>query len=358
MSSPFFKKLFLGLSTKERTLFAKRLSFLIKSGVPIVESLKILQKQSKSPSMSKILDQVVQDVSNGQFLSSSLAKFDHIFNQFAVNLIKIGEESGTLDENLNYLAEELKKEHLLRRKVIGAMVYPIFIIIATLGIAGLLTIYIFPKILPIFTGLNVNLPITTRILIFASNFLSSYGIFLGLGVVALFVLFGFLLTLPKFRYAFERLTLKIPLVGSISQNYHLANFCRTLGLLLKSDIRIVRAFTIAGDTTANLVYKKALHQISADVNKGEKMTAYMEKHPNLFPHILSQLSAIGEATGRLDETLMYLAELYENEVDELTKNLSTVIEPALMVFMGIIVGFIAVSIITPIYEITQHLNPR
>ncbi len=349
---------FFSISTKEKTLFAKRLSFLIKSGVPIIQSLRILQKQSSSSSRTKILDQVIVDVSNGQFLSTSLAKFGHVFDQFAINLIKIGEESGTLDANLEYLADEMKKKHLLRRKVIGAMIYPIFIVVATLGMAGLLTVYIFPKILPIFASLNVNLPITTRILIFASDFLSKYGWALGLGLVALAIGWFSLLRLPTVRFWFERLIFRLPLIGSISQNYHMANFCRTLGLLLKSDIRIVRAFSIASETTSNLVYKRALQSISGEVNKGEKITSYMEKHPKLFPHILSQMLSIGEATGRLDETLIYLSELYENEVDELTKNLSTVIEPALMIFMGILVGFIAVSIITPIYEVTRHLQPR
>ncbi len=339
-------------------LFAKRLAFLVKSGVPIVQSLRILQKQAGSGSRGKMLDQVINDVSNGQFLYTSLAKFGHIFDQFAINLITIGEESGTLDANLEYLAEEMKKKHLLRRKVVGAMIYPIFIVVATLGMAGLLTVYIFPKILPIFTSLNVKLPIVTRIIIFISDFLTKYGWALGLGLVVLIIGWLFLLRLPSVRFWLERLIFRLPLIGSISQNYHMANFCRTLGLLLKSDIRIVRAFAIASETTSNLVYKRALQSISGEANKGEKITSYMEKHPRLFPHILSQMLSIGEATGKLDETLIYLSELYENEVDELTKNLSTIIEPALMIFMGIIVGFIAVSIITPIYDITQHLQPK
>ena len=349
---------FISLSTKEKTLFAKRLAFLVKAGVPIIQSLRILQKQSSSGSRTKILDQVIHDVSNGQFLSTSLAKFGHIFDQFAINLIKIGEESGTLDENLDYLADEMKKKYLLRRKVIGAMVYPIFIVIATLGMAGLLTVYIFPKILPIFASLNAKLPITTRSLIFASDFLSKYGWALGVALVALIIGWLFLLRLPAVRLVFEKFIFKLPLIGSISQNYHMANLCRTLGLLLKSDIRVVRAFSIASETTSNLVYRRALLSVAGEVNRGEKITAYMERHPKLFPHILSQMLSIGEATGKLDETFIYLSELYENEVDEMTKNLSTIIEPALMIFMGLIVGFIAVSIITPIYEITQHLQPR
>jgi len=347
------------ISIKEKVIFAKRLAFLIRAGVPILESLRILRNQTKSGTRAKILDQVLKDVANGQYLSASLGKFQHIFDKFTINLIKIGEESGTLYENLNYLAEEMQKKQALYRKVLGAMIYPIFIIIATLGVSSLLTIYIFPKILPIFTSLNVNLPITTKALIWTSNFFNNYWLYLISGFVGLIIIFVFLMrTSEKFRFFTHKIILGLPLIGLISKNYHLANFCRTLGILIKSDIRIINAFSIASETTSSLVYKKELDGIAKDIVKGKKIVSYMKKSPKLFPSILTHLIEIGETTGRLDETLIYLSEMYETEVDELTKNLSTVLEPALMVFMGIIVGFIAVSIISPIYEITQNLSPR
>lgn len=353
----FFTSLSTKLSIKEKALFAKRLSFLVKAGVPILESLKIIQKNSPSKAKSKILDQVIADVSNGQFLSSSLAKFEHIFDKFAVNIIRIGEESGTLDENLNYLAEELKKKQMLRKKLWGALLYPIFIIIATFGIAGLLTIYVFPKILPIFQSLHVALPLATRILIFVNNFLTKYWVILGLAIVGLVIGAALALKNNSAKLTADRSILRIPLLGDLIRNYHLANFCRTLGLLLKSDVKIVKAFSIAAETTSNEAYKRELEKISKGIVGGGKMTDYMQKNHRLFPHILTQMISVGETTGRLDDTLLYLSELYENEVDELTKNLSTVLEPALMLFMGVIVGFIAVSIITPIYAITQNLHP-
>ncbi len=352
------RELFTRISVKEKTLFAKRLSFLVKAGVPLLQSLNILRKQSPSGAKSLVLDQVIKDVSNGQYLSSSLAKFRHNFDQLAINLIRVGEESGTLDENLNYLADEMKKKQALQRKVMGALVYPIFIIIATLGLAGLLTLYIFPKILPIFASLNVNLPLTTRALIASVDFLKAYGLFLVAGIIVLAVgLIVFFRTSDKFRYLLHLASFKMPLIGPIFKNYHLANICRTLGILIKSDIRVINAFLIASQTTTNLVYRNELVKISKCVVKGEKIVSQMERRPDLFPHILTHLIEIGESTGRLDETLLYLAEMYEAEMDELTKNLSTILEPALMVFMGLIVGFIAVSIITPIYEITRNLSP-
>lgn len=345
------------MSVKEKVLFAKRLAFLIHSGTPIITALKVLQKQFRSPGKSRIFDQVISDVSNGQYLSSSLAKFKNIFDPFAINLIKIGEESGTLNENLAYLAEEMQKKHALRRKVIGAMVYPVFIIIATFGVAGLLTIYIFPKILPIFASLSADLPITTRTLIWVSDFLQNYGLYLGLGLVGLIVGATFAMRMKKVRFSAHWAILKLPLVGSLYQNYHLSNMCRTLGILLKSDIKIVNAFSITSETTSSLVYQKELKSIAASVSYGDKIVTRMEKKPKLFPHILTHSIDIGEATGKLDETFGYLSEMYEADVEDMTKNLSTVIEPVLMTFMGILVGFIAISIITPIYTITQYLKP-
>ncbi|MEK7203490.1 MAG: type II secretion system F family protein [Patescibacteria group bacterium] len=354
----FFNQLLTRISIKEKTLFAKRLSFLIRAGVPIAQSLMILRSQTKSGARLRVMDQVLKDVNNGHYLSASLAKFQHNFDPLAINLIRVGEESGTLDENLNYLAEEMKKKQELRRKVLGAMVYPIFIILATLGISGLLTIYIFPKILPIFASLDVNLPITTRALIWTSDFLKNYGLYLALGLAGLIILNLFLVrTSNNFRLVAHKIVLKIPLIGSISKNYHLANICRTLGILIKSDIRIIRAFTITSETITNLVYKRELETISKKLVRGDKIALNMSQRAHLFPSMLTHLVEIGEATGKLDETFVYLSEMYEAEVDELTKNLSTILEPALMVFMGIVVGFIAVSIITPIYEITRNLTP-
>ena len=352
-----FKNLFLSMSVKEKVLFAKRLAFLIHSGTPILTSLKILQKQATSGGKAKILGQVIDDVANGQYLSPSLAKFGNVFDQFAINLIRIGEESGTLNENLAYLAEEMKKKQALRRKVIGAMVYPVFIVIATFGVAGLLTIYIFPKILPIFASLSASLPISTRMLIWVSDFLKNYGLYLALGFIGLIIGTFLLLRVEKIRFWAHRIILKVPLVGSIARNYNMANLCRTLGILLRSDTKIVAAFAITSETTPNLVYKKELKKISESVTKGDRITTVMAKSPKLFPHIMTHSLDIGEATGKLDETFGYLTEMYEADVDDMTKNLSTVIEPVLMTFMGILVGFIAISIITPIYTITQYLKP-
>ncbi len=348
-----------GLSIKEQAFFAKRLAFLIKAGVPILEGLHMIREQSRSKKYQKVLDKIIVDISNGQTLSSSLKKFHRLFGDFAINIISVGEETGILSENLEYLADELKKRQILHRKVAGALVYPVFITIATLGITGLLTAFIFPKIMPIFTSLNVHLPLSTRILIFVSQFLRNWGIFVILGVIA-FIIAAILAhrKSERIHYLFDSLILKIPLVGTMIQNYNLANISRTLSLLLKGGMTLSEALPITAKATNNLVYRREFEMLSTVVNRGEKISTHLRKYRKLFPDVLAQIVSVGERSGNLAETLVYLSELYESEVEDSTKNLSSLIEPVLMVCMGLIVGFVAISVITPIYGITQHIQPH
>ena len=346
-------------SVKEQTLFAKRLSFLVKAGVPILECLHLIGKQTRSRAKGRIFEQVIKDVANGQYLANSLQKHGKFFGDFAINLIRVGETSGVLSQNLAYLADELHKKHALRRKVVGALIYPLFITVAVLGLTTALTAYIFPKLMPIFTSLGVDLPLTTRALIAISAYLRDWGI-LTLILFVLFLVGVFVLraNLKIVRYYLDYFILRIPITGSIAVTYNLTNFARTLGLMLHSGVHLTDALAKTAQTTPNMVYRAAYMRMAHGVVKGEPVSRTLEREPKLFPDMLTHLVAIGEKTGNLSSTLTYLAELYEGEVEEKTKNLSSSIEPVLMIAMGIIVGLIAVSVITPIYAITQHLSPR
>lgn len=348
---------FARFSIKEQTLFAKRMSFLVKAGVPLVDSLSLIRNQTKSKSKGRIFDKVIHDVNNGQFLATSLGKHRHLFSNFAVNLIRVGEESGILSQNLAYLADELHKKDILRRKVVGALIYPIVITLATFGITGILTMYIFPKIMPIFGSLHVTLPLSTRMLIATSDFLRLYSIWLMLAVIAGLVGFAIINHHVKaVRFFWHRSMLSIPIFGGMAKSYNLANFCRTLGLLLKSGVHLADAMIMIAETTNNLAYRKSFENVAASIIKGEPMSRQLGRDQNLFPDILPHMVAVGEATGSLSTTLLYLSELYEGDVDDLTKNLSSAIEPVLMIVMGLLVGFIAISIISPIYAITENIQ--
>ncbi|KKT81238.1 MAG: hypothetical protein A3B99_05080 [Candidatus Yanofskybacteria bacterium RIFCSPHIGHO2_02_FULL_44_12b] len=350
--------LFTKLSVKDQAAFAKRLAFLIGADVPILESLRMMQKQTKSRARAQVLESVTRDVSSGQFLSTSLAKYRSTFGDFAINIIKVGEEGGILDKNLEYLAEELRKKQELKKKVIGALIYPIFITISTLGIAGFITAYVFPKIMPIFNSLGAKLPLATKVLIFISNFLTHYGLYLIGGVILAIILS--IMAYKKFKpfnLVMNHAVFATPIFGNLARSYQMANFCRTLGLLLNCNVTIVNAANITADATANLIYKKEIRNLAEEIVRGRKIHQYIESRPYLFPEMIPQMISIGETTGNLGHTLMYLSGHYESEVNDITKNLSSSIEPILLVGMGLIVGFVAVSVITPIYELTQNIHP-
>jgi type II secretory pathway component PulF len=348
---------FVRFSIKEQVLFAKRLAFLSKAGVSILESVTIIRNQTKSKRKRRILDTVVADVAAGQSLSRSLERYKQLFGEFTVNLIRIGETAGVLPENLMYLAEELSKKQALQRKVQGALIYPIFITIATLGVTGMLIVFIFPKIMPIFISLNVSLPWTTRVLLNVSEFLSQYGFVTLLGTI--FIIIAVELARIAFRplrIAADWLLLKLPIAGGIASSYNCANFCRTVALNIKSGVALSESLHITADVTKNTLYRDAYLDFAAHVMKGEKISTTMAKYPNIFPDMLPHMILIGETTGSLSNTLTYLSDLYEAEVEESTRNLSNSIEPILLMTMGIMVGTIAVSVIAPIYEVTKSIG--
>ena len=349
---------FMRLSLRERILFIKQLSILMRAGVPLFTSLKMLKDQTKSKTMYKIMQQVISDVENGQYLATALGKFKKIFGDLTINIIAVGEISGSLSDNLDHLVLTLKKQQELKRKIISASVYPIFIIIATLAITVMLTVFFFPKVIPVLKSVNYQLPWTTRFLIFASDLMRNQGILLSILFIIFIISIFLLLKVKKIHYWYDNILLSTPLIKKLIQTYNVTNISRTLGLLQNSGVGIVRAFQITSTTTPNMIYKSELNRIAEELLKGEKISKLMKQRKRLFPPIMFQMIEVGESTGKLSESFFYISDIYEEEMDDITKNLSTVLEPLLLVFMGALVGFIAVSIITPIYGITQHLNPR
>lgn len=347
---------FFRLTTKDKMLFARNLEVMIRSGMQVLDSLEILKKQSKSKAFSKMVDQIIQDVKNGHFLASGLERYRNAFGDFFINLVRVGETSGTLSENLKYLAEELAKKDELNKKIRGAMAYPIIILIATLGITAILAFVIFPKILPVLKSINVALPLTTVIFINFSEFMLRYGVYLFSAFGVLLITFFICLKIPKFRYFWHEAILKIPIINSMSQNINMINFSRTMGILLKAGVIIVEALEITARTLDNLVYRAEIQKVAEGVRRGEPLSKYLSIDSKLFPIIFSQMITVGENTGKLDESMLFLANFYESELDQATKTMSNVLEPGLLLAMGIIVGFVALAIITPIYKITQTLG--
>jgi type II secretory pathway component PulF len=354
MKINLFKK---RMTTKEQAFFAKRLVFLLKAGTPIVDSVEIIGNQTKSKYEKDTFIGIVQNMWNGQTLSNSLKKQGGIFSIFSINIIHAGEESGTLISNLDYLANELKKKEILRKKVIGALLYPLIVTVATFGVTGFLAIYIFPKIMPIFQSLNAELPISTRIVMWVTTNLKEHWFILLTSLSCLVITAAAVITKHSgIRYMYYGLILRLPFFGKIIKYYYFANMLRTLGLLLKSGVHLSKAINITSETLTHPFYKKVFSEFKENILKGKTLSENIKKYPNSFPEIISHMIAIGEKSGNLPETLLYLSEFYEYEFDEETKNLSSIIEPVLMIVMGIMVGFIAISVITPIYEITSNIK--
>jgi type II secretory pathway component PulF len=280
-----------------------------------------------------------------------------VFSDYTLNIIYFAESSGTLSENLEYIALELEKRNALKKKIISAFIYPALVTGATLFITIFLMVYLFPKIMPVFKSLRMELPFSTRIVMFISTLIREDG-FLIAGLLFLAVT-SFMIAfkkIEKVRFFFHRNLFKIPLIGKIFQYYELTNVTRTLGLLLKSGFSLTDALPITQHATGNIIYKHELGTMNEYSTRGEKMSLYMETKKVFFPIVITQIVAVGEKSGNLSESLVYLSELYEREVDDFTRNLSNLIEPLLMITLGVLVGFIAISIITPIYSITQNLH--
>lgn len=329
---------------------------MVQGGITLLNALQLFRKQMRTSSGAYILDRIIANVENGQFLSQGLSEFRNVFGDLYINVVKIGEESGTLTENLAYLAAELKKKQLLRQRLRSALIYPLIVLVATLGVAGILIFMVMPRLLPIFTSLRVELPWTTKALIAASTFLFASWYWVLLGMAGAIVTAVLLLKIPRVRFSMHRAVLAIPFAGSLSRHTAAAEFTRTLGLLLKSGTKIVDALLLTAESMRNLVYRRALEEAAGFVERGDALHSYFEKKEALFDPTLTRIIEVGDATGTLVDNLFYLADFYEAEVDEVAKNLTSVFEPLLLLVMGLLVGFVAISIITPIYEITRSLR--
>jgi len=271
-------------------------------------------------------------------------------------MIEVGEQSGTLRESLSYLAIALKKQQALKGKLIGALIYPAIIVVTTCGICIFLILYAFPKIIPIFRGFGSALPFATRALIAVSDLLSKYGLIFILLLLLIGVIAFFLLRIPTLRSQYDFLVLRIPILGSLIQTYYLSSISRTLSTLLRTGIGIVPALELASATSRSKAYAESLISVRDRVLAGERIADSLSPYSVPFPRMYIQMVGTGERTGSLPNAFHQLSDHYEEEFDTASSTLATLIEPVLMIVMGLLVGFIALAIITPVYQITQDMH--
>jgi type II secretory pathway component PulF len=343
-----------GVSLTQKVLFTKHLSIMLRASLTIPEALEIILAQVNGR-LKSILEGVLSSVRRGGGLADSLSQYPKDFSGFFIDVIRAGEYSGNLRENLMNISEQLKKERDLVKKIKGAMFYPLIVLFIAFSIGLAMSFFVLPQIIPLFEGIDIELPTSTKILIWFSRFMRDYGGWVVVGSISL-TLFLLWFLRQKFIQPFTHwFLIHIPFVKKIVKYSNLARFCRTSATLLKSGLSMQKTLEITTRTVDNYYYKKSLQKVTSYVVKGQKITDSLSDYSDLYPGITTQMIKVGEESGQLEETLMYLANFYEEEVDDLTKSIPTIVEPIMLIVIGLVVAFLALSIITPIYEITGNL---
>ena len=344
------------VSVAEQIILTKNLSGMLKAGLSLYRALSVLKKQTKNPKLSKILISLSDDINSGETLSFGLLKFPNVFSKLFVSMTKAGEESGNLSSALSDVGMNLEKAHSLTKKIKGALIYPGVILSAMIVIGVLMFAFVVPTLASTFKELGVVLPTSTRIIIFLGNFFSNNLIVTFFIIIA--TAFGlFSLFRAKFMAQYiDFIVVKLPVIGNLAKELNTARTARTMSSLLSSGVSITRAVEITEDVVQNIYYKKVLEQAKTAVEKGAPFSEAFEDNNNLYPVMMSEMIQVGEETGKLSEIFLQIALFYEEEVENKTKNLSTIIEPVLMIIIGAGVGFFAISMISPLYSVLGSIN--
>ncbi|MGB0757365.1 MAG: type II secretion system F family protein [Patescibacteria group bacterium] len=344
-----------GVKLLDKATFAKHLATLLKAGIGIVEALDITYGAA-SGKMKKVIGEVRESVAAGNGLAASFAEHPKVFTNLLVHVTEAGELSGTLVENLENIATQLQKEYDLHAKIKSAMTYPIVVLVAAIILALAMAYYVLPQITPLFAGLKVELPLTTRIVLWFSDVMRAHGGIIASVVVALLIAIPWVIRKP-FVYPFTHwVLLRMPLFKTIVRDANITRYTLTLGLLLKSGLNVDEALRITQSTVPNYYYQKHLHDVLDRVQHGGTISEVHKHDTRLFTRLVISMIRVGEESGTLDETLLYLATFYDSEVEGNTKRLTTALEPIMLVIIGAVVATLALAIITPIYEITGNIR--
>jgi type IV pilus assembly protein PilC len=343
----------------QKIFFCENLRVMIRAGLSITEALNTLALQAESKFFRRIILMIKSDVEAGKLLSQGLSKFPGIFSKIFINMVQIGEVSGTLDENLLELMQQMKKDYNLRSKVKGAMTYPLVILVAMVGITvGLLT-FVLPKLLDIFKEFgDIKLPLATRILIVVSDFTQANGLWVAIGFVAFIIGFIVFSRTSTGRSILHAIIIRLPIIGPIVVKVNLARFTRTLAGLLKTDIPVVQSLNVTAEVLGNVHYRQAVLNTAEFIKNGDTISHSLALHGRLFPPLVVQMVMVGERSGNVDSLLAEVAEFYEQQVEQVLNNMSSIIEPILILFLGGMVGGIALAVMMPMYALTQAISEQ
>lgn len=336
-------------------VFSRQFATMIDAGISIIKCLDIMECQTKDEVLKPVIGQAMRDVKSGLSLTDAFAKHPNVFTKLYVNMIRAAELGGVLDTVLDRLAGFLETEMEIRTKIKSAMMYPIIVLVFSVLMIAALFLFVLPKFKEIFVSMDVEMPLATRLLFDGSAMFKSYW-YVPVGLIIGGTMFIRAMgKRPQGRYQIDMIKLKVPIVGELVQKMAISRFARTFGTLVSSGVPMIRALEIVGETAGNSVICKAVDTARDSVREGQKISAPLEAS-GMFPTMVTHMIDVGEETGRLSEMLIKVSDFYDKEVDAAVKGLTSMIEPLLIVFMGVVVGFIAVSVMGPIFKLVSSIG--
>ena len=340
----------MGISKKDVAVFTRQLAIMYKSQVPVVESLTAISKQTAKEEFKEKIYKLSQSVEGGATLSAACALFPKVFSPFFVNMVKAGEASGKLSEALEYLAKHLEQEYEFENKLKSAMIYPIMVLVIFSAVFILMMFFIMPPIVGILKESEVELPLVTKIAIGASDFFRQWFILLFLGLAGFVAFVINYLRTPEGKALFEKNILKVPIVGPLLKKVYLTRFAENLSTLITGGLPIAQALEITGDVVGNSVYKKIIFDVEESVRRGETISATLEKYPEEVSSLFVQMALVGEKTGRLENSFENIVTFYSKEVERGIDNLISLLEPAMIIVLAILIGGLMGAVLLPMYQ--------
>lgn len=351
----FIGNMFGVVKVNDKIMFTKNLSVMIKAGLSLSRALSVLERQSKNKKLKEVIGKLNTSIKGGSSFHDALSKFPKIFSPLFISMVKAGEESGGLAQALGIIGKQMERAHNLKKKVKGALIYPAIIVIAMIIIGAVMLVYVVPTLSQTFNELGVELPRSTQFIIALSDFLKNNTI-----IAFVLIIFLGLVGFTSFRskkgkHVLDYLVLHIPIISGLVKETNSARTTRTLSSLLSSGVEVVSALSITGDVVQNSYYKEILKQSEKSIQKGLPLSRAFIENEKFYPILVGEMISIGEETGKLSDMLLQMAEFYEDEIEHKTKDMSTIIEPFLMILIGSVVGFFAISMISPIYSISSGI---
>jgi len=342
----FFEK----ISKKDIVLFSRQLAIMFQSKVPLVESLRVLSTQAKNPNFREKIIKISEDVEAGTPFSKTLSQYPDVFSFFYIAMVRSGEVSGKLAEVLDYLADHVEREYHLEARTKGALIYPALIMLVVILVLAMLIFFVIPHLSEVLKGTGMPLPPLTKFVIGMADFFRSWGLLMFVAIILIIIAsFRYYLT-ESGRKFFDRYSLKLPFLGGLLKMIFVTRFAENLSTLIAGGLPITKALDTVADIIGNNAYKTVIHEAKEEVKRGEPISVVLSRSPELFPPVFTQMVLVGERTGSLDTTLMNIVNFYRKEIDRKTENVLSIIEPALIVFLGLVVAGLMLSILMPLYR--------